>query len=483
MSTEPIARPADAPALGTPALGTPSLRTLWYMGAKTRLCPEFIEGAAADLLPEGGTFLDLCAGTAAVARYLAPRYRVLANDVQGFSSVVARAHLEGGERWRQALEFLEPEADLRRALDGNLRALERLMPGALENEASLLPRVIHELAARADETPASDAYRDLVAATPEPLIEPLSEPRTKVDPRYRLLGEGMPGLLRDRRRDPSAIPYALVTAYAGNVYFGLRQSITIDSLRRAIDAIPETDAFAAEKRTVYLAALVQACSVSTSGTSHFAQPRSIARDRELLAVARRRSIDIEHEFHVALDALRREWGTIPRHEGNRVFRSSADALLAPGGPLEGEGVGLVYLDPPYTSDHYSRFYHLLETIVDYDYPELAMRSGALTRGRYPVATQRFRSDFCSRETVEDAFRAVIEGAHRLGANLLISYAADQGLLMRVYADRGEENPVAKFRDLCLETYPHVEVRERTLMHSGQGDSNRAARELLVLCES
>jgi len=28
----------------------------------------------------------------------------------------------------------------------------------------------------------------------------------------------------------------------------------------------------------------------------------------------------------------------------------------------------------------------------------------------------------------------------------------------------------------------VETRERELMHSGQGDSNRAARELLVLCE-
>ena len=31
-------------------------------------------------------------------------------------------------------------------------------------------------------------------------------------------------------------------------------------------------------------------------------------------------------------------------------------------------VDLIYIDPPYTNAHYSRFYHILETLVDYDYP-------------------------------------------------------------------------------------------------------------------
>ena len=201
-----------------------------------------------------------------------------------------------------------------------------------------------------------------------------------------------------------------------------------------------------------------------------------------LAVARRRSIDIEEEFYIALDAIRREWGHYPRREGNRVFNCSAEELLAAEGPLSGEEIGLVYLDPPYTADNYSRFYHLLETLVEYDYPELAIRGGELTRGRYPVSTKRFQSPFCSRDRVESAFRSVIEASHRLGANLLISYAAEQGLLMKCLSDRGVEEPLRRFREICLETYPRVELRERELMHSGQGDSNRAARELLVLCE-
>ena len=92
------------------------------MGAKTRLCEDFIAGAVADLLPEGGTFLDLCAGTSAVARSFAPTHRVLANDVQNFSAVIARAHLEGEPEWPAALEHLDPESDLGSAILSHRRS-------------------------------------------------------------------------------------------------------------------------------------------------------------------------------------------------------------------------------------------------------------------------------------------------------------------------------------------------------------------------
>ncbi len=459
-------------------ISTHEMRTIWYMGAKTRICPDFIEGAVADLLPEGKTLLDVCAGTSAVARTFAPRHRVFANDVQHFSAIIASAHLEGDAEWREALEHLDPEVDLSRATESNRKSLEKLLPLAVEREGYLLPRVISELSSNAKETPACDEYRGLVAATPEPTLESKGKP----DKRYQRFAEGMPGIIRERQRDPSTRPYALITAYAGNVYFGLEQSITLDSLRIGIDSIPDSDPLRDRKRVLYLAALVQAASVSTSGTSHFAQPRSLTKDRELLAVARRRSIDIEVEFHLSLDAMRREWGRAPRNDGNRVFRMPAEELLGEEGPLVGEEIGLIYLDPPYTADNYSRFYHLLETLVDYDYPALAMRAGALTRGRYPVSEKRFQSRFCSKDGVEDAFRFVIARSHALGANLLISYAADHGLLMKRMREHGVENPVARFREICREVYPKVEVRERELMHSGQGDSNHAARELLVLCE-
>ena len=68
------------------------MRTLWYMGAKTRLCEEFIDGAVRDLISPGETLLDACSGTGAVGRWFAGDYRVLANDAQYVSSVIASAH-------------------------------------------------------------------------------------------------------------------------------------------------------------------------------------------------------------------------------------------------------------------------------------------------------------------------------------------------------------------------------------------------------
>ncbi|MEE8142220.1 MAG: DNA adenine methylase, partial [Planctomycetota bacterium] len=231
------------------------------------------------------------------------------------------------------------------------------------------------------------------------------------------------------------------------------------------------------------AALIYASSISTSGTSHFAQPRSVRKDSELLAVSRRRSLDIDGEFHRALDTIRREWGNRTEHFQHQVYEMEADALLAEDGPLAESEVGVVYLDPPYTADNYSRFYHLLETLVNYDYPELQQRKGTVTKGRYPVRERRYQSDFCKADKVEGAFRRIIEAVQKRGAALLVSYSADSGLLLKHWKANGVKDPVTRFHGMFREFFPKVEIRERQLMHSGQGDSNRKVRELLVLCEN
>ncbi len=458
----------------------PGLRTLWYMGVKTRIIPGFIAGAIGELLSEGGALLDLCCGTAVVARSVAHRYPVLANDVQRFSAVIARAHLEGDRSWRRALESLDPEADLERVFHNNLRQLSRLLPEALAREEELLLAATKEKSVGGRGS-AARQYREFVEETPE-MGDPGNSRSGGAGSSYETLESLSPGMLRERRRDPGVLPCALITLYYANVYFGVRQAVVLDSLRAAIAQIPATDAHRERKRDLYLAALLHAASVSTSGTSHFAQPRSVRKDSELLAVIRRRRADIELEFHRALEAIRREWGQRPARHPHRVFQMEADALLAPGGPLREENVGLVYLDPPYTADNYSRFYHVLETLVEYDYPQLQRRGGKITVGRYPLCQNRYQSEFCKKERVEGAFRRVIEGARRHSARLLVSYSADSGLLLKCWAAEGSKDPVARFRALFREFFPRVEIRERALMHSGQGDSNRSARELLVLCK-
>jgi len=75
---------------------------------------------------------------------------------------------------------------------------------------------------------------------------------------------------------------------------------------------------------------------------------------------------------------------------------------------------LVYADPPYAFVHYSRFYHALETLIRYDYPEV------LHKGRY--RTDRHQSPFCKRSEVERAFEVLFQKIKEKKSKLVLSYS-------------------------------------------------------------
>ncbi len=454
-------------------------RSIWYMGAKSRLIPGFLERVLADELPPGGTFVDLMCGSGVVSSWCAGMYRVISNDVQGYSAVIARSLIEHSPGTRDDfLAALDADADLGASFEENYNLLAQYYERALAEEAAFL--AAYEKG-RADEGWA-DGYRSYLqsAAALFPGAERESIP---------VLYESAAELLADeeierRRQDPALRPACLAATYYGNVYFGLRQSLQIDSLRAAIEDIDESDPYRELKQTHYLSALLHAASVSTSGTSHFAQPRHLAKNSELEAMARRRLTDIRaslQEYSAAIAQTVRETSFC---EGNEVFNADYRELLdSEGGFRFAPGRdGLFYLDPPYTADNYSRFYHVLEVITRYDYPELKRgKGGELLRGRYPVLSQRFRSDFCSPAKVEDEFRRVLKGASCCGAKLVISYSSPTGLLLKEYSGQGCAEPLKRFGALCGEFYEKVEIRRRPMMHSGQGDSNISIDELLVVC--
>lgn len=62
---------------------------------------------------------------------------------------------------------------------------------------------------------------------------------------------------------------------------------------------------------------------------------------------------------------------------------------------------LVYADPPYNNRSYASCYHLLETIAKYDYPEIKGKTGIR------VDTKNYKSDFCSKKSVENAFETLL----------------------------------------------------------------------------
>lgn len=448
------------------------MNTIWYMGAKGRLVPNFIRRGIASVSPPGGRVLDLFAGSGAVSMDLAPRYQVFANDIQEYSSLLLRALVEHGPRNSKTLaNSLDFDADLRWEFQRNHDILSDLLGPALKLEAEALEQ------ARGGDVSKARAF---FASAPD---YPIGRRRlSSAWRRARALFQDK--VIAEKRRqkrqiDPVESFEHLMTSYYQNVFFGLRQCIELDSLRTAIDRIQGPQA--ARKRVHYLACLVCAASISTSGTSHFAQPRSLKSDGQVRAVVRRRQSDIVGLMRRYSEDMKAYLADTPFQVGNRTFNENYEALLE----RHGRKVDTVYADPPYTADNYSRFYHVLEVLTRYDYPELAKHAdGRLAKGRYPVRSYRFQSDFCSATRVEAAFRKLILRCAEADANLVLSYALPTGLLFRQFVKQtgSLDGARAAFVALFQERYKSVELLDRQLMHSGQGDSNIEVTEVLVVCK-
>ena len=464
------------------------------MGAKARVIPDFLDRVVAREVPAGGTVVDLMSGTGVVAAYLADRYRVFANDVQQYAHVIARSLLEHDpERKPDFLRAIHPRQDLGSAFEENLAALEAWAPHSLDAERRLLER----FRAGDDDSDWCQEYREFLQETTGGHVSATSSAnRSRRGGKRAGEMQRIGGMIGRLYRDsPDRRPACLVTAYYANVYFGLYQSKVLDSLRAAIDALDARDPFREEKRVHYLSALLLTASLSTSGTSHFAQPRHLRKDSELRAMARRRCIRAWDLFEDFSREIMTTVGETRHLEGNRVFHGDyKDYMERIEAAESNDGApswrfsfprapDLIYLDPPYTADNYSRFYHVLEVLARYDYPPLATNAkGEILRGRYPEIGHRFQSGFCHLSRVEDEFRRVIHGAAAAGAKLVISYSAPTGLLLKRYARQyPRKDPVARMETLCREAYAGVRTERRRLMHSGQGDSNLAVEELLVVC--
>ena len=122
---------------------------------------------------------------------------------------------------------------------------------------------------------------------------------------------------------------------------------------------------------------------------------------------------------------------------------------------------MIYADPPYTYDHYSRFYHVYETLVRYDYPE------SIGIGRY--RPDRFRSTFSLRAQVADQIDQLVESCSLIGAELVLSYP-ENGLL---------KDSKAAIGSMLLKHYSRYEAYEIEHFHSSLGGSKGFEKHQVV----
>ena len=444
------------PEASTPGAGEQPFRPIQYLGSKARLVDE-IRRAVDEADPARGPLLDVFSGSGVVAATLGRDRDVTAVDVQEYarvlgSALVAPARFGDGEVARLVAQACS--------------TVDRLAATGLD-------------AVLAHERAATEA---LWRGDPEPLCEVVEEGSIVVFS----CGEGpragaLASALERAATAPSDASLTMTRCYGG-AYFGYHQALVLDALLAAVRAL----APGAERDTGLAAVLGAASECVTSVGSHFAQPVR-PRDRDgrpkvpaLRAVARRRERDVVAVF---ADRLRRLAAVPGAAHAARVVRADYQAFLrAHDGP-----VGAVYADPPYTRDHYSRFYHVLETMARGDAPELSTVTiggvTSLSRGLY--RRDRHQSPFCIRSEVPGAFRALFAAVRRLGAPLVVSYSP--------YTSGTAARPqprlltVTQVADLAAESFGSVEVRSAgRYAHSKfnatrlNGHRHRAA-ELFLIC--
>lgn len=413
-----------------------------YMGSKKQLRAFLVESMS-DCVPAEYTVLDLMCGSGAASGAFATQWPTYVSDALQFCTILGTIHGAGAcvsdaQEWLQAI--------LPAAASHSERLIE-MVGDFIESEDQLFHEGGEDLAQR---------YSELLRSFPT-IPNGLSGSR----------GWSPADEVRTRRSHHQELPYCLFTAYFANTYFGIRQCTEIDSLRYAIDQLPDRHA-----REWALGALIAAVSASGSTyAGHFAQPPQPAwaprQNTALVRMLERRSTSVAHEFSVRLLNLARASESSPRPihsvEGPwRTALSRASAIPQLGGRL------CVYVDAPYKREEYSRYYHVLETLVAYDYP------AALGKGLTPDRQRDCRpsSKFSTRS---------MEHLNAEFVALLSEIVCSGWIAAWSYSDSGDADMVSVSRAVVAKTGCSVRSYATRYVHHSQGNRpHKRVVEYLIL---
>jgi adenine-specific DNA-methyltransferase len=429
-------------------------RPVHYLGCKLRVL-DTLESVLDTVDPARGGVLDIFSGTGVVAAHLARRRPVIAADIQEYARVLASALLaEEAPSSSEAVELLATATRHRDSTCGkDLTAL-------IKRECECVAR-----------TDAGDP--DALCS----IIEDGSLLRSQIGPpsEDRLLARALARANAEVPRGAGTV----LTRYYGGVYFSYEQALMLDGLTTAVRSLRQPF------RDVGLAAVMSTASdIVSSVGNQFAQPlRPRGSDGQpktgsLRTTTRRRQLSVPELFLAWMD--RYASLPAPRHESVAVRGDFEDILASPP-----PGISVIYADPPYTRDHYSRYYHVLETIALGDEPEVSrMRLGSetlISRGLY--RDQRHQSPFCIKSRAPQAFATLFAGARRLEIPIVVSYSPHGA----GSASRPRLLTIQDIVELARERYSDVEVISAgRLAHSKLNASrlNSAVAydaELLIAC--
>ncbi|WP_406240097.1 DNA adenine methylase (plasmid) [Acetobacter orientalis] len=411
-------------------------RPVQYLGSKLRVLEE-IRSAVASLAPVGTRVADLFTGTTVVAQALAADgYQVTAVDTQKYAEMFGLALLGVNKGAHET-------------------APSDIITNGLREKVSSVPKGIWASAlAREDEALGRKDHSAL-----------------------RVLYDEIPLTWRNPSDTSWAPP--ITSVYAGT-YFGIRQALTLDTILQIVENRLQKGSISPWQYTAFKTSLMHAASLAVhSAGKHFAQPLTRSTSSGTLLAGRiisDRKINIEQKFSDGCEAI--SLIHPDGSDGHSVKIGPAEEIIAQEDPHK-----LYYLDPPYTAQQYSRFYHILETLADDGIPKLPKDTPAST-GLYPE--KRYKSAFSARSKAPAAFDKLISNIASQGASAVISYSASSA------ESNGNARMITlnEIIEICNNRFGKKNVECATMAHryrqfnsSGKSNKSRDDKELLILCKS
>ena len=382
-----------------------TFRPIHYLGSKLRIL-DFINDTLDNLDPMQGTVCDLFSGSGTVSKFLSKNRRVVSVDIQEYSRVLCSALLNPSNLEMSAHDFIDSVAS-----SDNYKKLRNVFSSLIRYEAEAL----------------DDARKGYINSLYE-IIEygsllkieqaELSEINKYSPTFFSVLNETV-AQIKKNGFDNNA--KAMVARYFGGLYFSYEQAIQIDSALEVAFQISENGS---SQRDILIAAILSATSdiVNTVG-KQFAQPLQVRDGKGKLKINLLPKIlnDRSMQFYERLLYWITQYVQInPSASKHEIIRADYREALK---KLQGGKVSIIYADPPYTRYHYSRYYHVLETICLRDTPEVsstfANKSG-ISRGVY--RKDRHQSPFCIKTQAPEAFNELFNYASKVNAPLVLSYS-------------------------------------------------------------
>ena len=328
-----------------------------YMGSKRELL-DFIISSINDLDIESNWFCDLFSGTSVVGCSLKDEYNVQINDIQIYTSIFANTYLPNINKLINSTELEKIKDRVLFYVDEFYRKYPDLIfdYNSIDNYEKLTKLEIQQ--------------QNLIYSNFE-------------------------------------IGFHLFVKYYSGTYWSYTQCVWIDSIRAVAEEYKgKSDYY------IILSSLIYAMSYTSQSTGHFAQFRDVT-ESNMRDIMLYRIRDIWTYFEKKfLEIL----NMVDVEATNRYTSTTLDYLdclrLI-------ERNTIVYADPPYSSVHYSRFYHAIETLIRYDYPNVKYK------GRY--REDRHQSPFGKKTEVKNAFGKLFKGVKNKNSHLILSYS-DNGMI-------------------------------------------------------